>query len=184
MTVVCALSGGGETWIGSDTQAGSDGTRLLSVEKWAVRGEWAVGHAGNLRMTNLLREHADTVLADLDGPHEFTLRARRLMEDDGFNSDTEEGPKIWGQQFVLAHPRGVWSICTGLSVIEIPAGELWADGSGRAFALGAGHVIEDSAEARGRGALSAAILYDVGCGGDMWMHHLCEQVCPKAAVAQ
>lgn len=55
-------------------------------------------------------------------------------------------------------------------------GEMWADGSGRAFALGAAYVAlrycdglpplkpREAVEC----AIAAAMRYDDGCGGDMW----------------
>lgn len=168
MTVIAAIHDAGHTWIGSDTQATNCETVVNSARKWHVHNGWAVGSAGSLRTNNLINAHMVDLFTDLDSVFEFTLRMRKLLEDDGYNSDGDEGPKWWGQQMILVNRSCVWSICSGFSVIEIPEGELWADGSGRAYPLGAGHAYQGKPEDRLLHAVNAAIRYDRGCGGEIY----------------
>lgn len=160
------------TWIGSDTLAVQGGTKMLGCPKWVVRKPWAVGVAGNLRTTNVIAAHANDLLNGLAGAYDFTCRARGLLQQDGYNTDTDEGAKAYGQNMILAHPGRVWSICVAFGVFDIPGGEVWADGSGRAYGLGAGHVAKGGPRARLRAAVEAAIRYDDQCGGEPWIDQL------------
>jgi len=152
--------------------ANNGGTKMYGVPKWFIRGSWAIGHAGDARTYALIAANADDILADLNGAFDFTYRMREVLDKDGYNTDTDEGPKSYGQNMILAHTSGVWSICTAFSIIEIPDGELWADGAGRAYALGAGYAVTGNADHRIRAAINASIRYCDGCGGEVWMETL------------
>ena len=174
MTIICALHDPEtrSTWIGSDRRAVDNGTKVDVGPKWTLSDGWAVGHAGNLRAANLLQANADDLFHDLDGPLTFTNRVRSILEADGFNKDSAEGPGCWGQQMILATADSVWSIGITLEFYVIEAGEFWADGSGRSFALGAAFAHHGDAEHKVHAALMAAITYETGCGGEPWIHEL------------
>lgn len=172
MTVIAAIKAGKSTWIGSDTLAVNNGTKFCTGPKWRIANGWAVGAAGDLRTHNLIAVYLGDLTGGLVGAFDFTQRMRGLLERDGYNTDKEEGPAAWGQQIILAHKGGVWSIGTCFSIVEIPEGELWADGSGRAYALGAGHVAKGTSKQRIASAIEAAMRYDSGCGGEVFMAKL------------
>lgn len=172
MTVIVACRDGGTVWIGSDTQANNADTVVGPVEKWIIRKPWAVGVAGNWRTLNVLQANADDLFDGLAGAYDFTCRARGLLERDGFNAEQNVGPKEWGQEMILAHPGGVWSVCNSFSIVEVPEGQVWADGSGRAYALGASFACKGSAKERVRTAVKAAIRYSSACGGEVFLRSL------------
>lgn len=173
MTVIAAAwDGKGQAVIGSDSIATMDGTQIPSGPKIVRRGKWAAGFAGNRRVWAVAKAHEDRLLDHLAGAYDFTLRMRELLREDDWNADTEEGPKSYGQQVVLAHPYGVWSISMSFDICEIPAGMVWADGSGRAYALGAGNAVSGSLEERVRAAIESAVRFDEGCGGAVQMESL------------
>lgn len=122
---------------------------------------------------NLLHANAKPLLDDLDGAFDFTDRLKDMFVEDGFNTDSEEGPKSYGQQVILAHHSCVWSVGVALDIVKIPAGEFWADGSGRAYGLGvAAAFYPGNAEAIVRKAVEVAIRYCDRCGGKPWLHKL------------
>ena len=115
---------------------------------------------------------------NLTGPVLFVDRAEKLFAN--FNTDNEEGPKCYGQEMILATPGKVWSITAELSYIEIPKGLLWADGSGRGYALGAGYAFSGKPEAAVLVAIEAAINFDKSCGGEA----IVECLAPKYRAVQ
>ena len=171
MTVVCAVNDGRRTLIGADSLAYTRGIGLGRCMKWVCGHGWAVGDTGFQRGFNILEAHAETLLADLGGPYDFTVRVRDRLERDGWNFDTTEGPRSFGQQFVLANQRNVWHICGGLSITRIPQGMVWAEGSGQLPALGAGNLKDDQRPMTDRiaAAVWAGIQFDQHCGGSVWL---------------
>lgn len=169
MTTICAVQSPGHgVWIGSDTAAVNCYTSLYGIEKWIVREPWGVGVAGNMRTINIIQAHADGILHAPHGAWTVANRIRDLLHDDSWRleSDNEGGPAEFGQQMIIAHPGGVWSIDPGFGVVEIPDGEFWADGSGRAYALGAAHACDGQPADKVHAALAAALRYDSSSGGE------------------
>lgn len=174
MTIICALHDKGRTFIGADSQAVNDRTLLGDVEKWIEHDGWAVGVAGNYRTHCLLCNNAESLFKYIDGPGDFVCRVRDLLKQEDYNTDNDEGPKSYGQNFILAHSTGVWSVCTSFSVVAIPEGRLWADGSGRELGVGAGNLEGDkrSAGQRVRAAVYAATSNSTHCGGQIMVREL------------
>lgn len=186
MTIIAAIRDplSDTTWIGSDTR-GCRGSIYSDVGfKWVRYGEWAVGNSGNLRAQNVMMAHAEELFVGLSGAYLFTTRARRLLKEDGFDRDKYSFSEDLNQSMILAHPKGLWSIGSDFSIVEVPAGVLWAEGSGREFALGAFHALQatrlgfddmtqfmpeslrtEIGENLVRKSIEAAIAYDTGCGG-------------------
>ena len=174
MTIIVAVRDAHkqETWIASDTMATQGDTLMYGASKWVVRKPWAAAIAGDYRAMNVLAAHADDIMSGLSGAYDFTLRMRGALIDDGFNSDQEDGPKGYGTDFILAHPGGVWAISQAFSIVEIPDNEVWADGSGRAYGLGAAHACNGSPKQKVQAAVKAAIRYSDGCGGEVRVQKL------------
>lgn len=175
MTVIAAISNGTRTCIGSDTIAVNNGTVMHNGPKWIVAEDlaWAVGHAGCKRTFTLLSQAGSTLFAGCSNEQHMVDRLREIMLGDNYNTDSYKGPKCFGEQFIIASPSRVWSVSTCLGLLTIPNGELWADGSGRAYALGAGNFGgHHDHMARLHAALEAAIRYDDGCGEPTWTRGL------------
>jgi ATP-dependent protease HslVU (ClpYQ) peptidase subunit len=180
MSVIVALcsSESKSTWIASDTMVASGNLTLSIGSKWIVRKPWAVGVAGHLRTINVFQHHADELLRDLPDAYEFTRRARDFLKSDGYGEGTEtDGPSHFGQMLLLACPDTVWTMGADFSVTPLPVDRLWAEGSGRDLAIGAGHAlgtVHDGLSDRDvvRHAIETAIAYDSICGGTPWMEEL------------
>jgi hypothetical protein len=125
------------------------------------------------------------LLHDLASAYEFSGRLRDLLKSDGFHENGEaQGPLVFGQTTMLAHPTGLWALGGDFSFVRIAENELWAEGSGRELALGAGYAAQASGmeEAPGevvRLAIAAAIHFDVGSGGEVWIHRLKMEAAPS-----
>lgn len=186
MSVIVGLrTSNGETWIGSDTLACADAMKITVGPKWVVRAPWAVGVAGHLRTMNVVDAHADKLLHDLASAYEFSDRLRDLLKSDGFHENGEaQGPLVFGQTTMLAHPTGLWALGGDFSLVRIADNELWAEGSGRELALGAGYAaqvtcMKQAPEETVRLAIAAAIHFDVGSGGEIWIHRLKAESAPS-----
>lgn len=175
MTVICAINTKSGTWIGSDSR--TMGFRAHDcVRKWSLGHGWAVGAAGHLRTINLLEANADTLLKGLKDAFEFALRARNLLRDDGYRlpKEDESGPAELGQYMVLANGRGVWQIGCDFSIVRHRRNDFVSDGSGGEIAAGAYFALGPKVkpEVGMRTAIQAAIRFDAGCGGRIFLRKL------------
>lgn len=168
----------GATWIASDTMAMSGSLRLDCGAKWILHGAWAAGVAGFLRSANLMEENKARLLDGLEGPLDFAERTQQLFRSDGYREERDErGPGNLGQVMMLATAGAAWIVGGDFSVAAIPTARLWAEGSGREIAIGAGHALTTQRPALGaaeivRRAMEAALAYDTTCGGTIWMAEL------------
>lgn len=174
MTIICALHEKGRVWIGSDSLVTGADVVLGNAEKWVERDGWAIGSAGHYRTNCLLSRNADALFKHLDGQDDFVERVRELIRDDDYTPDDESGPKAYGQNFILAHRSGVWSVSISFSLVQISEGRLWAEGSGWELGIGAGNLENErrSAENRVRAAVYAAINNSVYCGGEIMVREV------------
>ncbi len=160
---------GKRTWIGSDTQAEAGGTRLSVEQKWVRFGTWALGIAGDRRVQCICEAHAKRLFDDLPGAFDFTERFYDLLKEYDFDLSPSPGDScpVTGQNLILANPSELWTVLGCLAPIPV---ELWADGSGRNFGLGAMHAMRgiDDAERVLKAGLAAAFEYDAGTGGEIW----------------
>lgn len=168
MTTLVGLHCEGQgTWIGADSQTTADNLRMGPVGKWVRKGRWAVGCAGNLRTLNLMQAETDGLLDGVRSAEEVVRRLERLMNNHNYAAATLEpfGPPAYGQSFMIASDEGLWDIDISLSVLRIPSGTVWATGSGRDFALGAGFACAEADPVqRVRVAMQAAMAYDILTG--------------------
>ena len=177
MTTIVAVRDGKRTWIGLDTQGTRGSLRLVCGPKWVRHGAWAVGHAGDLRVLNIMRHHAKRLLDDLEGPFEFTGRLMDILNECDFKLSPHGNnhAPCTGQDFILANPAVMWRICSSSGFA--PNEDFWADGSGQDFALGAMYANRamrgtDDAERILRVALGAAMTFDTLTGGEVWVEVL------------
>lgn len=172
MTILCAITDGKETWIGSDTQATEGDQLIYSVgSKWTQVGQWWIGVAGDWRTTCILRE-ADW--PKIDTIVRLAREVRSVIEEDGFQKKEGYGPTHYGSHFLVVRAGEVWRLASDFSYIKIVRNELTAQGGGEQFAFGAAYALRHQAAPLIRlvTALRAACHYDNGCGGDLWTHHL------------
>lgn len=183
MTIICAIADRGEVWIASDTVAtGVEDLRRANVgSKWAVANGWAIGSAGSLRMVNILAEEIGHLTMGLDGPEMLIRRMRPMFAEHGIVAcpqERHEHSLCFGHGFILVQVEtgSVWEIGNDLAVLSIQPGQMGADGSGRATAIG---VLFGMREAKPtvkpdvilRTALRACAAFNAGCAG-AWLERL------------
>ncbi|MGQ9369044.1 hypothetical protein [Azospirillum sp. ST 5-10] len=183
MTIIAAITSPSRqsTWIASDTLLIAGSMRQFGRPKWVVRPPWAAGVAGHLRTINLIEDAADEFFGGLaDGPagvSEFTRRLRQRLKAEEYRG-TEEGPGPldFGQAILLARPDGVWAVGCDFSIMPVPADHLAAEGTGREYAVGAAFALATHAALSRRERLAVAVetamAFDIGCGGEVWLHEL------------
>lgn len=177
MTVTCALASPARhaIWIGADTLVTNCGTRMTGAVKWALAGGWAVGLAGDRRAYDAVARNAAAIFAGDGSVFDVAYALREVLRADGFSRCDDECAENLGQQMILAGPLGVFALDGAFSAVAVTPGELWADGSGRAYALGAAHALGDcraEPEAVVRAAIEAAVRYDPCSGGEAWVRRL------------
>lgn len=185
MTTIVALhTEDNGTFIGADSQLTYGGMRAGPVMKWVTHPSgWAAGAAGHYATITLMQDRADLLFRNLLTPDQFLERLRGVLHKSGFSPMADEpGPITWGNMTVmLAHPTGLWDFDGTLSFYRIPAGTIWAAGSGKEYAFGAGSALQgierDLAvtippEDLVQRSLRAAMERDVASGGNAWVHHL------------
>lgn len=180
MTIICALSDRitGEVWLGCNDGTMVGETRLPSVmSKWLRFGDWALGVSGIGLAYNVLEMSAEKFPLDAQSPLDVILHIKTAFADfDLGNKEDGEVALSYDLSCLLAHGDGrVWDMDLRLATDEVPAGTLWARGSGMDFALGADFPLrqgEHSSEDRVRNAVEAAIFYDTGCPGQAIVERL------------
>lgn len=174
MTVICALCDehSKEIWLGCNGGGTVGNIRLpRSVSKWEYAGDWALGISGVGLAQNVLQINAEDFPEDASSPLDIVLYLKAVFADFDFGSkDSDEVAPTYDLSGLIAHRDGrIWDMDFRLAIDEIPAGTLWARGSGMEFALGADFPLigsDRSAEQRVRNAVEAAIFYDTDCPGE------------------
>lgn len=189
MTTLAGLHIPGKgTWIASDSQATSDNLKIGPVGKWVRRGAWAVGCAGDFKTICVMQGQTDTLLNGATSAGEVVQRLEKLLVTNNFaaGSDGPFGPPIWGQSFLIASDHGLWDVDMSLGLFAVPANTLWAAGSGRDFALGAGFGAAQNPDAaeRVRLAIEAAMAFDVMSGHGGWFDHIASETTIPAKKAR
>lgn len=176
MTVIVALTQGGQTWIGADEQATlSGGRKVFGVAKWHVGKAWALANAGEPRALQVaIRAGA----ADLDGDaHDVALAIRAALKADGFEGKPYEstGAQGFNAPWLFARPGEVWDSDSAFNLVRAPDGVMMARGSGMEYALGAAYACMCNGDPASRIvtlALEAASRNDTGCGGALMVRAL------------
>lgn len=173
MTTLVALQQDGEVWVGSDSQC-TDRDIIIPVimDKWVVKRPWAIGVCGAIRAIDVMRERAPKFLTPKAKPAAIIEAVREALIEDGFTGGNDSGIGF-NASFVLAHKRyGVISTGNSFDASPVIEGCLYADGSGRELAFGAGAAFVGSAEDRCRTALEIACRFDAGSGGPLFLEKL------------
>jgi len=172
MTIICAITDGKKTWVGADGLAVNNDTIINGIQKWSFAHNWGVASAGDFKTNNILEQNKLDLFDRLGNPVQFVERVRGLFSD--YNTDTDVGPKLFGQNLILACQHSIWMIDTALAIIPIQKNMLWADGSGRRYGIGAGNLQKDDRlhKDRIKSALYGAMKHDISCGGKIMIRCL------------
>lgn len=173
MTIICAMHEPGVgTWVGTDSRVLSGQTNFIGhVRKTASIGPWVIAHAGVPRALSLVARDHERIAA-IDDPFALATALRDMLREDGFVADgsSDDGTTDYGQRWMAARADGLWDLDGVGSVVEVPTLSLWARGSGRAFALGAGYGMAGRAPHDVvRCAVEAACAFDPQCGGSVFV---------------
>lgn len=186
MTIICALHRDGETWVGSDRLRSGGYQIAMSKSKFVFRDGWAIGVAGWARAADVIENHLGPLPTDI---WSLSLWLREALETDGFVRAPANGEdhlvKNFGVGFIVANAQGVWDVDAGFACSPIPEGEMLARGTGSDFALGAFQALTgpftlwapaDRPAITTFGVVEAAVLaaikYDSGCGGAIFVKHI------------
>lgn len=175
MTIICALTDGKQTWIGSDQQTTFGAERAFYGPKWIQLGQWWIGFSGSTRARFLTEQYANHDAAI--SPWGIANEIRRLLREDGWQPKEEKGDSpSYEVSAIIARPGEIWMTDDGLTPYPHPVNELAANGGAGRYALGAAwpmlkyrDVGHPRYEVIIRNAIEAAIAYDIQCGGEPWV---------------
>ena len=181
MSVAVAVKKGRTIAIAADTQESFGDRRVLRVDHATSKilkiGSSFLGQTGWGLYENILRDY----LARAGTPRLRTEREifsffnrfwKRMRRDYSFVNDQSVGEDKspfadLDAAFLVANANGIFHVTGQMSVTRFTRFD--AIGSGASYALGAMHAIYDGplrAEEIARRACSAAVHFDVSCGGD------------------
>lgn len=180
MTVICALfdEAAGEVWLGCNSAMTIGATRMPGAfSKWFRFGDWAIGVSGIGLANNIVQRSGEDFPVEAQSPLDVVLHIKAAFADfDLGNKGDGEAATSYDLSSLLVHRDGqVWDMDYCLAIDEIPAGTLWARGSGMEFALGADFPLRQtnaSPEERVRNAVEAAMFYDTGCPGQAMIERM------------
>ncbi len=176
MTVAIALAHEGGVTIGSD-RASCAGSYLIRRDqpKWFVsKNGLSVASSGVAAMQHIIESEATSLLFAENSAGRFCEELRSYLRDEQRWEPTKpqrgSAPE-WEAWLLITDGERVWETDNTLYPSLAERGEPAVIGSGYEFALGAMHA------ARSRkhpwqvvtSGLSAAIRYDVHCGGEPWV---------------
>ena len=172
MTIICAIydADAGKFWLGcnsgnlvGDTVMPEHGTKWLRFTNWAI----AISGLGVAHdVLEIERSKFPNQTTDVSQVTSFIRTAFAKYEF----GEIESGAKDYDISGLIAHSGGaLYHVDRRLAVSRIPAGVMWACGSGMEFALGADIALKTkgfSAEERMETAVLTAVDLDSGCPGE------------------
>ena len=173
MTILCALYDpeAGDVWLGCNDKATiGDTPSPAASTKWLTFGDWAIGLSGDSVYEQYLQlvgegfpEHSANVL-------DIFKFLRETFDEYGLGRQKEgDCATSYSVDGLIVNRSGrIWDFDHQLALSEVPAGRLWACGSGVDYALGADFAMNGagkSAQERVTYAVGAAIALDISCPG-------------------
>lgn len=191
MTIVCAITDGKRTWIGSDRQVTTSNGEAVRLRegKWTqTPSGWWVGVSGWGRMVNLVE---CCVEASYDA-HGLAARIRGMLAADGWAPMcVDEGPRQYNSRMLMARTGELWMADSSGHVLRHPDHDLAAIGDAEPIAVGAARgFVRGVGLARERhgvhprtfgqvkpidiveAAVEASIEHSAGCGMGIWLREL------------
>lgn len=175
MTVLCALydAEADELWLGCNDRATiGDTPAPAAASKWLMFGDWVVGLSGDEGVyEQYLQVAGDGFPMETSNILDIFKFLRKTYDDFGLGQQKgNDTANSYGVDGIIAHKSGrIWDFDSTLALSEVPAGRLWACGSGADYALGADFALRDSgrsAKERVAYSVSAAIALDISCPGE------------------
>lgn len=174
MTILCALydEGESELWLGcNDRGAIGDTPSPATASKWINFGDWVIGLSGDEGVyEHFLQISGDAFPVGTVNVLDIFKFLRATFDEFGLGQQKGADTALaYGVDGIIAHKSGrIWDFDNQLALSDVPAGRLWACGSGADYALGADYAMRGkglSAKERVVVAVSAAIALDIACPG-------------------
>lgn len=172
MTIICSMHQPGVgTWIGGDTLVCAHNETVGFTRKWILKGGAALGLCGSNVMQGWIE---DSVAFDAGTKPVALFRSvvAALKENDFKPKQEDENPSLWGFAALFATPERVVRINGCGSVVGWFPDGFAATGSGANYAEGAAHALVRDGKTEAEvvsHAVRAAMAWDRGCGGDLWL---------------
>ena len=140
MTVVAVYTNGSVSWIGSDTAAVYGSGRIMEAgQKWYGANGWMFGHCGDCRVADAIMSGVDALFENMAGPNQFPERLAGLYRKIGMQPRFDHGETVpaWCNSGILARAGAAWDVDGTLSLVPIPAKQVFARGIGGEIAMAA-----------------------------------------------
>ncbi len=176
MTIICACHKGGETVIGSDSQATAGDHITNYGPKIHQFPGHVIAYCGSFLLDNILEKYLDKVT---EPPQRKTdvIALAAIIRQEMIQAGNQEHSSDWNDLqhsvgMIVATPKKIWSIHGNYSVLEHTAQRnivFAALGSGQNYAYAIASVAEKNrtAESIVRTSLTAACRCSTSCGGKL-----------------
>ncbi len=176
MTIIAAVRDAARrcTWLGADTRTMSSGTIIsTTTAKCRVEGRYGVATSGYGGLASVV----DATPGLFDGEPSAAVIANRIregVEAASWRSKDDPGPRNYQISMIIVIGGEIYDADCAFDLSLIDDHELWARGSGMEYALGAGHAMRRTKDAKRRieAALAAACRFDPGCGGAIHLYRV------------
>jgi hypothetical protein len=173
MTVVCAITDGTHTWIGSDTYGvAGNSTPIFTGKKWFGANGWSFGHTGDSYAAGIIAQEVHGLFDNTGDPYRVMGRLRALYEAAGIRAVYSPGEATgsWMNSGILVCAGRIWDIDDRLAINEVARGVLHARGCAGIEAAAAAYGFQmaqpkASPEVLISTALKAAARFDVHIRG-------------------
>lgn len=172
MTTVAGLIADGKVYIGADSRTTRGWEYADGVDKIMRRGDMLIGHAGDVRATQIVRyvfdipEHPADVSDERYFVAHFVPALRKTLKDEAYAS-VENNQETQDSWFLVAYHGALYTIQTNYTAFK-EVRPYCAIGSGSDYALGAFSATEGIApRERITRAIRAGTTFDVCSGGDV-----------------
>lgn len=181
MTVIAALSQGGQVTIGSNTgyTLAQDSVIDDGNPPWVLFQDWALGFTGSALAMNVCKSDLSSLKKKLVTERDVVIEIGKILTDYDIGIKKHNEPQwSFGLWCILVHKSGkIWDLDQGLCLGAIPEGTFWARGSGEQYALGAARALmnskaEYSCEEVVKSSVESAIFNNLYCPGRIYTEQL------------
>ncbi len=162
--------------VGSDTMARQSGCFYECGPKFQRVGKWMIGCAGEGRFETSIRAWAPQLGQATDAV-DLANAIRKILIDEGFKTRDSPGSLQFDDiEMIFASADGIYAVDSCFAVDELPPDYFFAMGSGMHYALGAAWAVKQVRSTTHQvvmhTAISAAITYSTGCGGNVYIEQV------------
>ena len=181
MSVIAALSQGGQIAVGSNTgyTLAQDSVIDNGTSQWIFFQDWALGFTGSKLALNVCRSGLGALKNKVSAEGHVVNEVGKILSDYDIGTKNDGDPTwSYGIWCILAHRSGkIWDLDESLCLGSIPEGRFWARGSGEKYALGAAYALMSAKEPLTpkqlvKCSIDSAIYNDIYCPGTAYVNDL------------